>query len=262
MKLQARLAKKNYDLQIVLLIGLLLAITLLVFSRDLGNILLTEIISVSVTVFIIDNLIERKERRKRISIDQRILREVQSIIASYFSIWKHLAWKYLPSEIIRNENDFLNRYSDLVKLASVHEEFEVVSLQYPESWDLLFHKRIVKKCFENYHDSILAQIRKLITDFNGYIEPELFNLLLEVMECQYFRSIHLMGQDETTAILIELDQDTNRLDSYLNTVDKKHIYKIVELMQYSQNLRSLVSKFDDVHVELYELKNHFTNPMH
>ncbi len=262
MKLQARLAKRNYDLQIVLLIGLLLAITLMVFNKDIGNILLTEIISVSVTVFIIDNMIERKERRKRISIDQRILREVQSIVASYFSIWKHLAWKYLPNEKIAHENDFLNRYSELIKRAKVNEEFEVVSLQFPESWDLLFHKRIIKKCFENYHDSILKQIKSLITEFNGYIEPGLFNLLLEVMECQYFRSIHLMGQAETEAILIELDQDTNRLDSYLNTEDKKHIYKIIELMQYSQNLRSLVSKFDEVNVDLYELKTHFTNPMH
>ncbi|MFN7792756.1 MAG: hypothetical protein ACK5NM_09425, partial [Cyclobacteriaceae bacterium] len=149
-----------------------------------------------------------------------------------------------------------------IKRAKVNEEFEVVSLQFPESWDLLFHKRIVKKCFENYHDSILKQIKTLITEFNGYIEPGLFNLLLEVMECQYFRSIHLMGQAETEAILIELDQDTNRLDSYLNAEDKKHIYKIIELMQYSQNLRSLVSKFDEVNVDLYELKNHFTNPMH
>jgi len=262
MKLRAKLTKRNYDLQIVLLIGLLLAITLMVFSKDLGNILLTEIISVSVTVFIIDNMIERKERRKRISIDQRILREVQSIIASYFSIWKHLAWKYLPNEKIVNENDFLNRYSDLIKRANVHEEFEVVSLQSPESWDLLFHKRIVKKCFENYHESVLKQIQSLITNFNVYIEPELFNLLLEIMECQYFRSIHLMGQAETEAILIELDQDTNRLDSYINAEDKRHIYKIIELMRYSQNLRSLVSKFDDVNVELYQLKNHFTNPIH
>ncbi len=262
MRLRARLAKKNYDLQIVLLIGLLLAITLMIFSKDLGNNLLTEIISVGVTVFIIDNMIERKERKKRISIDQRILREVQSIIASYFSIWKHLAWKYLMNEKIRNENDFINSYSELVKRASVHEEFEIVSLQYPESWDLLFHKRTIKKCFENYHDSVLKQIRTLITDFNGYIEPGLFNLLLEVMECQYFHNIHLMGQAETTAVLIELDQDTNRLDSYINAQDKKHIYKIIELMQYSQNLKSLVSKLDEVHVDLYDLKNHFPNPMH
>lgn len=261
MKLPVRLARRNYDLQIVLFIGLLLAIGMMVVSKDLGSILLTELISISITVFVIDNLLERKARRKRIDIDQRILHEVQSVIASYFSIWKHLIWKYLPNEKINNEQDFFNCYTRLVKEAKVNEEFDVVSLQAPESWDLLFHKRIVKKCFENYHDSVIKQIKTLIGSFNGYIEPELFHLLLEIMECQYFRSIYLMGNAETETVLIELDQDINRLDSYLNADDKRHIQKIMALMHYSQHLHSLINKFEKVKAELYHLKEPFQNPM-
>lgn len=53
-------------------------------SKEFGVNLFTEITGVAITVFVINKILERKERQKRIAIDQRILRELQSIIASYF----------------------------------------------------------------------------------------------------------------------------------------------------------------------------------
>ena len=260
-KIPFRLVKRNYDLQIVLIVGLFVSILLLSLSEELGNILLTELISVSVTVFVIDNLLERKERRKRIAIDQRILREVQSVIASYFSIWKHLTWKFLPDQQIASGKDFIEIYSDLVRHSYVHHEFEIVSLEAPESWDLLYHRRSIKQCFQSYHDSMHKQIKTFITAYSTYIEPELFNLLLDLLECQYFRSIHLMNQPETQTVLIELEQDINRLDSYINENDHRHLEKIMQLMDYSEHLHTLINRFEVVKSELYEVGVQFRNPV-
>lgn len=231
-------------------------------SKELGNILLTELVSVSVTVFVIDNLLERKERRKRISIDQRILREMQNLIASYFSIWKHLAWKFLPTQSIENIKEFKAVYSTLVKHSYVNQEFEIVSLEAPESWDLLYHRKTIKQCFQNYHDSMHKQIKTFIAAYSTYIEPQLFNLLLDFLECQYFRSIHLMNQPETLTVLIELEQDINRLESYINADDLKHLEKIIELMHYGENLHVLINQFEVVKTDLYQIGNQFKNPLH
>lgn len=239
----------------------MIAILLLSVSEELGNILLTELISVSVTVFVIDNLLERKERRKRIAIDQRILREMQSVIASYFSIWKHLAWKFLPQQRIGSEKDFADLYGALVKNSYINVEFEIVSLEAPESWDLLYHRRTIKQCFQNYHDSMHKQIKTFIAAYSTYIEPQLFNLLLDLLECQYFRSIHLMNQPETQTVLLELEQDINRLDSYINENDHRHLQKIIELINYGQHLHTLINRFEDVKAELYDLREQFRNPL-
>lgn len=261
MKITFRLVKRNYDLQIFLILGLLLAILLLWVSEELGNILLTELISVSVTVFVIDNLLERKARRKRIAIDQRILREVQSIISLYFSIWKHLVWKFLPEQRIDSRKDLFDIYSDLVRLSYVHLEFEIVSVDAPESWDLLFHRRNIKQCFQSYHESMHRQIKAFITAYGIYIEPELFDLLHDLLECQYFHSIHLMNQAETQTVLIELNQDVNRLDSYINENDHEHLDKITQLMDYSEHLYKLINRFEVVKTELYEVGAQFEHPM-
>lgn len=257
-----RLVKRNYDLQIVLVVGLFVSVIMMLFSKDLGNILLTELISVSVTVFVIDNLLERKERRKRVAIDQRILHDMQSVIASYFSIWKHLAWKFLPNQHINNEKDFVVVYSTLVKNSYVNVEFEIVALEAPESWDLLYHRRTIKECFQSYYDSLHKQIKTFITAYSTYIEPQLFNLLLDLLECQYFRSIHLMNQPETQSVLIELEQDIHRLDSYINANDQRHLQKIIELMKYSNNLHTLINRFEVVKTDLYKIGNQFKNPLH
>ena len=98
---------RKYDLQIVFISAILISILLYSFNytREFGLNFLTEISGVAITVFLVDRILKRRERKKTVAIDQRILRDVQSIIASYYSIWKHLVWKYLPDEKIENENE-------------------------------------------------------------------------------------------------------------------------------------------------------------
>jgi hypothetical protein len=253
---------KNYDLLLVFAGSVIIALLLMLFdrSKDLGVNLFTEITGVAITIFIINKILERRERQKRISIDQRILREVQSIIASYFSIWKHLAWRYLPNEKIETEKDILRIYPQLVKCSNVNDKFEIVSIHHPESWKLFFHNRSIKDCFENYYTTLTGETQTFINDFKMYLEPELLDRLLNIMECQYFKNILLMNQEGSDKILIEMDFDANKLESYLNLDDQEHLNQFVELMHYSKRLRDVINKFTDVGVELYQLNKYFKNP--
>jgi hypothetical protein len=253
---------KNYDLLLVFAGSVIISLLLMLFdkSKDLGVNLFTEITGVAITIFIINKILERRERQKRISIDQRILREVQSLIASYFSIWKHLAWRYLPNEKVETEKDMLRVYSQLVKNCNIHDKFEIVSIHHPESWKLFFHNRSIKECFENYYTTLTGETQTFINDFKMYLEPELLDRLLNIMECQYFKSILLMNQEGTEKILIEMEFDTNTLESYLNFDDQEHLTQFVELMHYSKRLRDVINKFTDVGVELYQLNKYFKNP--
>src|SRR3954468_17830296 len=106
---------KRYDLIVVFAISTIIGLTLYAYpqTRDFGVNFITELVSVWVTVFLVNRIIEKRERKKRLSIDQRILKETSSIIASYFSIWKHLIWKYFPEAKINSEQDLLARYEEI-----------------------------------------------------------------------------------------------------------------------------------------------------
>jgi hypothetical protein len=253
---------KNYDLRIVLGASLLVALLLMLFenSKELGTNLLTEITGVAITVFVINKILERKERQRRIAIDQRILREVQSIVASYFSIWKHLTWKYFPAAKIRNTNDLLTIYPDVIRRARLDETFDMVSIHHPESWKLFFHNRNIKACFENYYSVVNEQIRSFINDFKMYIEPELLNALLNIVESEYFRNIYMIAQEENYKILIEIEQDPVLLESFINAETAEHLKQFGELMSYSAQLRNTILKFSTEAADLYEINKYFINP--
>lgn len=255
-----RFKKKNYDLRIVFGLSLLLSLLVFAFERDFGVNLFTEIGGVALTVFVINKIIERRERQKRISIDQRILREMQFIIASYFSIWKHLVWQTIPSEKVLSPEDLIRIYPALVQQTNIQEEFKIVSLHHPESWELFFYHKTIKECFENYRITLTKEIQTFINDYKIYIEPELLDLLLGTLECQYFKDLIIMNQEGTATILQEIDQDPGRLDSYLKTDDTTHIHQFIKLINYSTRLRDVINEYSDVNVELYQLKKYFIHP--
>ncbi len=257
-----KLRAKNYDLRLILGLSLIGALVLMRFegTRELGVNLFTEIAGVAITVFVINKILERKERQKRIAIDQRILRELQAIIASYFSIWKHLVWKYNSRNRIITEKDLLDVYPDLIRMARLDEKFEVVSIHHPESWKLFFHNRSIKACFENYCNILNENIHTFINDFKMYIEPELFDCLLEILESDYFKNLYMMTQDETIRVLVDLEQDPDRLESYLSAEQANHIRQFSDLMRYSENLRATILKFSSEASELYEIRKYFIQP--
>src|SRR5689334_20487445 len=187
---------RKYDLQIVFISAAIISIVLYSFknTREFGLNFFTEISGVAVTVLLVDRILKRRERKKTVAIDQRILKELQSIVASHFSIWKHLCWKYFPEAVIRNERDLLEIYPRLVNVINVSHTLDVISIHHPESWKLFFHDKTIKECFENYYITMSEDIKSFIDNFKAYMEPHLLDTLLEVMESDYFRTIKSVYQ--------------------------------------------------------------------
>jgi hypothetical protein len=231
------------------------------FTRDFGINFVTEIIGVWITVFLINRILERRERERRVVIDLRILRETSSIIASHFSIWKHLAWKYAPQAKIKTEADLKALYPTLIQLTRLDEQFDVVSIHDPESWKLFFHNRTIKQCFENYHKSILEDISSVMNNFKAHIEPELLGYFLELTEDRYFRDVASLSQSDVYSVVLnDFGEDENRLTSYLSE-DTSHFAKINALKNYCEKLRVRIAEFTDVPSNTYEISRYFVNPV-
>ncbi len=252
----------KYDLHFTLGLALLLSIVLIYSanSRDFGINLFTEMIGVAMTVLIINKIIERKTRKKRISIDIRILNELQGIISNYFSIWKHLVWRYNPDQKITCKKDFLNTLPELIKSCDINDSFHVVSIHQPESAKLHFHDKPIKHCFENYSNTLQNSLESFISDYKLFLEPDLLDLLLKINESQYFNNIDMINHKESIAILSDLGQNTDQLESYISPLELQHIQHFLNLMQYSVTLKGIISKFKKIDFELYAFKNYFRKP--
>lgn len=254
---------KRHTLPFFFVTSTLISILLYIapFSREFGVNFISELAGVWITVFLVNKIIEKRERQKRVAIDLRILRETTSIIASYFSIWKHLVWRYAPEVKIVDENDLKKVYSTLLKNTQLSDNFEVISIHDPESWKLSFYHRTIRECFENYHTVMLDDIKLVIDNFKVHIEPELLGSLLELTESTYFRELDSLTQSkETDIILNDFGQDTNILASYFSE-DLSHIDKIIELRKYCQKLSVRVAEFTEVPKNHYNLKQYFVNPI-
>src|SRR6478609_491218 len=253
---------KKYDLRIVFVLSSIIGIALYIYpqSREFGVNVITELASIWITVFLVNRIIDKRERKRRVSIDQRILVETLSIIASYYSIWKHLIWRYFPNLKIETEKDLLAIYPDVLKMAQLSEKFDVVSIHYPESWKLFFHNRPIKDCFENYHMVLQESIGSLIENFKIHLEPELLGYLLEISESEYLREVNSVFHGDETDVLTEFGQDTNILGSYI-TNSTSHFKAIIQLTAYCRDLDSRVAEYTAINAEHYDLKRYFANPM-
>jgi hypothetical protein len=253
---------KKHDLTVVFVLTSLVGLGLYLYpqTREFGVNAISELTSIWITVFLVNRIMEKRERKKRVSIDQRILKETLSIIASYFSIWKHLVWKYFPEAKINTEKDLIALYPDILKVTQLSDKFEIVSTHDPESWKLFFHNRTVKECFENYYESLQGDIRSLIDNFKIHIEPQLLGYLHEMNEGKYFRDINSVFKNDEVDVLHEFGQDINKLTSYVSC-DIDHFEKIVELNHYCRDLRNRISVFTDSNLEPYALKTYFKNPV-
>ncbi|HYG01141.1 MAG TPA: hypothetical protein VD927_01795 [Chryseosolibacter sp.] len=247
-------------LLLAFIISVAVALAIGFFDRDFGINLLTEIAGVALTVFIINRILENRERQKRISIDQRIVRELQSIIASYYSIWKHITWHYMPGITLKDERQLMNVYTELLSMVKITDRFQFVTIHHPESWDLFFNNRTIKDCFQNYHETLRKQIQRFIDDFKIYIEPDLLDILLNIMDCQYFKEISLMGMADTRSIVIEYEQDPDKLDSYLRADDRSHMQYFMDLLAYSSKMKDVISKFSTATTPIYKIEEYFKNP--
>jgi hypothetical protein len=253
---------KRHDLIAVFTISTLVGLSLYAYpqTRDFGVNVITELVSVWVTVFLVNRIIEKRERRKRLSIDQRILKETLSIIASYFSIWKHLVWKYFPAAKISSEHDLMICYPEILNVAHLSEKFEIVSIHDPESWKLFFHNRTIRDCFENYNEVLQSGIRSLIDNFKIHLEPELLGLLLEMNESKYFLEVNSVFKNDEADVLNDFGQDINRLNSYISN-DRSHFNQVREVNLYCARLHDRISELVYSDFKQYDFKTYFRNPV-
>jgi len=254
--------RRSFDLRLVFGASILFALVIFFVDKDFGVNLFTEIGGVALTVFVINKIIERRERERRIAIDQRILRDIQSITASYWSIWKHLVWQYMPAEKIDSEKDFQRIYKDLVLHSKLNEGFKFVSIQHPESWNLFFYNSLIKDCFVNYHSTLTKLIQSFIDDYRIYIDPELLDILLNLLESEYFKDLYMINQDQASVNMTMLDigEDPNRLEAYLRANDDRHLKQFAVLHNYGARLSIIINEFADANVEIYDIKKYFINP--
>ncbi len=170
-------------------------------------------------------------------------------------------WQYAPEEKIESKNDLLRIYPELVRRSLVNERFKFVSLHHPESWELFFNNRTIKECFQNYHTTLINQIQTFIEDFKIYIEPELLDILLNILDDQYFKDVFAMNQEETERLVIEYDQNPAKLESYIQPDNTTHLRHFIRLSDYGNDLKKLIHKFIDVNVEMYKIKKYFSHPL-
>lgn len=254
---------RKYDLQIVFISAILISVILYLFNstREFGLNFLTEISGVAITVLLVDRILKRRERKRTVAIDQRILKELQSIVASHFSIWKHLLWKYFPETVVCNEHDLLGVYPKLVSTVNISHTLDVISIHHPESWKLFFHDKTIKQCFENYHLTMSEDIKSFIDNFKAYLEPHLLDTLLDVMESDYFRTIKSVYQSETSHVIQEFGLDPYKLDSYLEAENTDHIRRMLSLLTYSDRLKNSITEFISIQYEPYDINTYFKNPV-
>ena len=251
---------RNYDLQLVFLFCVLIAIIVFYFDRDFGINVVTEILGVAITVLVINNILEKRERRKRVSIDKRIIRDLQSIIASYFSIWKHFVWEFHPNSSIQKEKDLIELFPSIIEQTDLSKAFTIISLQHPESWELLFHKKNIKDCFTNYTEILTGQIKTFLLDYKIYLEPELLDLLLTILESKYVKKLQMMHEADAHEVILLFGQDPSKLNSHFNADDVEHFYQFTALITYSHAMKKMIEEFTPVDTELYELKKFFIHP--
>ncbi len=230
------------------------------YTKGFGVIVLTEIGSIWFTVLLINRIIDKRERRRRVAIDQRILNETSIIIASFFSIWKHIVWKYHSDSIIKNENDFITLYPKLLSSCKLSDKFELVSTHHPESWNLFFHDITIRDCFKNYNETLDAAIKSLIDNFKAQMEPELLGTLLEVAESQFTREVTtIYDGGETEQVLTEWGKDTNQLGSYVSS-NTNILTKMFELNSFCEYMIRRISNYTEKTFTVYKIADYFQDP--
>lgn len=230
------------------------------FTRGFGVIVLTEIGSIWFTVLLINRLIDKRERRRRVAIDQRILNETLIIIASFFSIWKHLTWKYHPQAIVKTEKDFIALYPKLISSCKLSDKFEMVSTHHPESWNLFFHDITIRDCFKNYNETFDACIKSLIDNFKIHMEPELLGALLEIAESQFIREVtSIYDGGGTELVLTEWGKDTDQLSSYISN-NTNILTKMADLNSYCEYMISRITNYTEKVFSPYKIADYFQDP--
>lgn len=91
-----------------------------------------------------------------------------------------------------------------------------ISSRTPLLWDLLFHRKTVKQCFESYHGSMHKQIKTFIDAYSTYIEPQLLTSSSISWKVSIFDACTRLMNNEMTPFLSACQPDPRQF-LFLNT---------------------------------------------
>lgn len=157
----------------IFLIVLAIGLTLNKKTEEFGKNLLPEMLGVAVSVYIIDKLYQRRERKKTIIIEKRILSELNSFIASYFSIWKMFAWKYHSNKRIESIDDLIKYQKEIIEKVNIDDKLLTVLWETPESTKLLKSNPYltIQEHITCYINCIDNDISWILNEYKLHLDP-------------------------------------------------------------------------------------------
>lgn len=248
----------------LVLIGVTIPLCFNKGTYDFGLNILAEMIGVAVTVFIVDKMYKKREQKKRFPIDKRIFADLQMLITSYLIIWKQLIYEYTPEKKINTIDDLIFAQNDILEKANLNDEFSNVNVHIPENLKVFFHQKTVLEAFQEYQRFLNAEIPKFIAEYKFYMDPDLYDLLSQILEDEYNKNITSLKNVEETRKLISIVEtkdstnvDPNSLINFINQHNTEHFKLIEELIAYSTKLYTEIKDLGVIKEPVFDLKKHF-----
>lgn len=263
--------KRYFDRNLVMyfplvLIGVTIPLCFYKGTYDFGLNILAEMIGVAVTVFIVDKMYKRREQKKRFPIDKRIFADLQMLITSYLIIWRQLICEYTPEKKINTIEDLILAQNEILEKANLNDEFSNVNVHIPENLKVFFHKKTVLEAFQEYQRFLNSEIPKFIAEYKFYMDPDLYDLLSQILEDEYNKNItSLKNVEETSNLISLLDEnitstvDPNSLINFINKHNTEHFKLIEELIAYSTELYTEIKDLGVIKEPVFDLKKHFNS---
>jgi hypothetical protein len=246
------------------LIGVTIPLCFYKGTYDFGLNILAEMIGVAVTVFIVDKMYKRREQKKRFPIDKRIFADLQMLITSYLIIWRQLIFEYTPDKKINTIDDLILAQNEILEKANLNDEFNNVNVHVPENLKVFFNKKTVLEAFQEYQHFLNSEIPKFIAEYKFYMDPDLYDLLSQILEDEYNKNITSLKNVEETRNLISLIEenastnvDPNSLINFINQHNTEHFKLIEELIVYSTKLYTEIKDLGVIKESVFDFKKHF-----
>lgn len=235
-------------------------------TYDFGLNVLSEMIGVAVTVFIVDKMYKKQEQKKRFPIDKRIFADLQIIITSYLIIWKQLIYEYTPDKKITTIDDLILAQNDILEKANLNDEFSNLNVHIPDNLKIFFHKKTVLESFQEYQHFLNTEIPKFISEYKFYLDPDLYDLLCQILDNEYNKNITSLKNVEETGKLISIVEskkveniDPNSLINYINQHNTTHFKLVEKLIIYSNKLYSEIKDLGEIKEPVFDLQKHFNS---
>lgn len=141
---------------------------------DLSLNLLSEIVGILITLFVVDRLIKKYEKDKWLELDKRINIQIEAILFTIFCTIFYFNDKISLFYEVRNSNDIenikFNKYSEMLKSFEINAKF----------CEKITREEILAKFFIDIYNTQLNNLNAFLNDFNGRLDHRQLPLLLDL----------------------------------------------------------------------------------